>query len=158
VSGERRNLAVAVALLALSFGYLIWARNYPEANALVPTLVAWVAIGLCALDVAAHLPAAWGRRIGAVLSGRAHREAEGDLALRRDELLAMGWMALGLAIFALLGLLAGMGVYVLGYMTLHGRLGLRLGAAVAAGAVAATWLVFAVALRFELYPGLLFGG
>jgi len=158
VSNDTRNLIVSLIALALAVGYLGWAESYPAARAEVPRLVAWVTVVLSAIDVLAHTGTAAGRRTAALLSGRAHLEATGHLRITLEEWLAVGWMGVSLAAILVGGFLAGMFVYVAGYMTIHGKLGWRLSLYVAASTVFSCWLVFDELLRTGLYRGSLFGG
>ena len=158
MSNNTRNLIVSLIVLALALGYLGWAESYPAERAEVPRLVAWVTLVLSAIDVFAHTRTAAGRRTAELLSGRAHLEAEGDLRITLEEWLAVAWMGASLAAILLGGFLAGIFVYVAGYMTIHGRLNWRLGLYVAAGTVFSCWLVFDELLRTGLYRGFLFGG
>ena len=158
MTDARRNLIVSTVVCTLALGYLIWAESYPAARAQVPRLIAWVTLVLTALDVLAHTETALGRRIAAMLSGRAHLEAAGDIRITRQEWLSVAWMGISLAAIVLLGFLAGTFVYVAGYMIVHGRLGWRLGLYVAAGTVLSCWLVFDEILKVGLYRGLFFEG
>jgi hypothetical protein len=158
MTDTRRNLVVSLAVLGLALGYLIWAQSYPAARAQVPRLVAWITLALAALDVLAHSDTRFGRRVAAVLSGRVHLEAVGDLRFTAKEWLSVAWMAGSLAAAVLLGLVAGTFVYVAGYMIVHGRLSWRLGLYVAAGTALSCWLLFDEILKVGLYRGIFFEG
>jgi hypothetical protein len=69
-----------------------------------------------------------------------------------------GWMLLYLALFAVLGTLAAGFFFI--WLFLAAQKGVRwwTALAVALAMSAAIWLVFARLMRFELYPGILFGG
>lgn len=155
MTDARRNLVVSLVMLALAAGYLFWAENYPAARAQVPRLVAWVTLVLAALDVLAHTETGLGRRIAAVLSGRAHLEAVDSIRITREEFLSAAWMLGSLAAIVLLGFLVGTFIYVVGYMIVHGKLSWRLSLYVGAGTVLSCWLVFDVLLKVGLYRGLL---
>jgi len=158
MSDTNRNLIVSLILLALAVGYLIWAKSYPPEKAEVPSLVAWIALVLSAVDVLAHTDTAAGRRAAALLSGRAHLEAVGNLRITAEEWLAAAWMALSLAAIVVAGFLLGMFIYVVGYMVIHGKLGWRLSLYLASGTTLACWLVFDEMLNVGLYRGLFFEG
>lgn len=155
MTDARRNLVVSLVMLALAAGYLFWAESYPAARAQVPRLVAWVTLVLAALDVLAHTETGLGRRIAAVLSGRAHLEAVDSIRITREEILSAAWMLGSLAAIVLLGFLVGTFIYVVGYMIVHGKLSWRLSLYVGAGTVLSCWLVFDVLLKVGLYRGLL---
>jgi hypothetical protein len=158
MTDARRNLLVSLIMLALAVGYLAWAESYPAARAQVPRLVGWVTVVLAALDALAHTETGIGRRIGAILSGRAHLEAIGSIRITREEGLSVAWMAASLIAVVLLGFYAGTFVYVAGYMIVHGRLSRRLSLYVAAGTVLSCWLVFDALLKVGLYRGIFFEG
>lgn len=156
MTNRARNLIVSLVLLALAIGYLAWSYAYPPQSREVPVLVAWLTMGLCLLDVIAHTGTAFGDRVAGIFSGRAHIEAADDLRFTREECLSMLWMAISLVTILVAGLLPAALIYVFGYMTIHGRLSLRLSAAVAIGTTLFCWVVFDVLLNFELYGGLFF--
>jgi hypothetical protein len=158
MTDARRNLVVSLVACTLALGYLIWAESYPAERAQVPRLIAWVTLILAALDVLAHTETGFGRRIAAMLSGRAHRDAVESIRITREEFLSVAWMGASLAAIVVLGFLAGIFVYVAGYMIVHGRLGWRLGLYVAGGTVLSCWLVFDELLKVGLYRGLFFEG
>ena len=158
MTDARRNLIVSLIVFALAVGYLAWAESYPASRAQVPRLVAWVTLILTALDVLAHTETEFGQRIAAMLSGRGHLEALESLRITRMEWLSVAWMAASLAAVVVLGFLAGLFVYIVGYMVVHGRLAWRLGLYVAAGTVLSCWLVFDELLKVGLYRGLFFEG
>lgn len=156
MTNRMRNLIVSLALLALAVAYLAWSYAYPPQSREVPVLVAWLTIGLCLLDVIAHTGTAFGDRVAGIFSGRAHIEAQEDMRITRDEWLSMAWMAISLAAILLAGILPAALLYVFGYMAIHGKLSLRLSAAVAVGTALFCWVVFEVLLNFDLYGGLFF--
>jgi hypothetical protein len=158
MSDTKRNLVVSVILLALAIGYLIWARSYPPEKAEVPTLVAWITLVLAAVDVLAHTDTAAGRRVAALLSGRAHLEAVGNLAITAEEWLAAAWMAVSLAAILVGGFLLGLFIYMVGYMIIHGKLAWRLSLCLALGTTFTCWLVFDELLNVGLYRGLFLEG
>ena len=156
MTSQMRNMIVSLVLLALAVGYLIWSYTYPPQSREVPSLVAWLTIGLCLIDVVAHTGTPFGDRVAGIFSGRAHIEAEDDLRVTREEWLSMLWMAISLVMILLAGILPAALLYVFGYMTIHGKLSLRLSACVAIGTTLFCWVVFDVLLNFDLYGGLFF--
>lgn len=69
-----------------------------------------------------------------------------------------GWMALFFALFTVLGTLVAIFAFIFLFLVSGRRLAWW-GAGTLAGALAGgIWLVFVKLMRFELYPGLLFGG
>ncbi len=69
-----------------------------------------------------------------------------------------GWMLLYLALFAVLGTLAAGFLFILLFLAMQKDVRWWTALAVASVTSATIWLVFAQLMRFELYPGILFGG
>jgi hypothetical protein len=62
------------------------------------------------------------------------------------------------AALVLIGILYAVPLYVFSSLYFQGRRRLLMCLGVSAAATAMIWLLFAVVLRLELYPGILFGG
>jgi hypothetical protein len=71
---------------------------------------------------------------------------------------ASGWMLLYLALFATVGTLAATFLFILAFLLAQRDVRWWVGLAVAAGTSGAIWVLFGRLMRFELYPGILFGG
>ncbi len=134
-------LAAAAYFVWSAFGYELAARRIPILiGVLVLALQAWVTIRELRFSPAGEggkkPPADEGRRVATMC----------------------GWLALYFLLFTLLGtLLATLGFVFL--FLVQGRKLAWWGAAVVSGGVSGTiWLVFVHLMRFELYPGLVFGG
>jgi hypothetical protein len=156
-----RDLAPALAVLAIGVGFLFWSQSFSLRARLVPVLVSWLTIALALIDAAAQLDTAWGRRIRRLVTARNVVEwrMEGDAeAGARRIAFAIGWVLGYLALLALVGFLIATPVYMFLYMLIHGGRSLRDSALAAAATTVAIWLTFEVAFRYPLYPGLLFGG
>lgn len=69
-----------------------------------------------------------------------------------------GWMALFFALFAVLGTLIAIFAFIFLFLASRRRLAWWGAAALAGGLSGGIWLVFVRLMRFELYPGLVFGG
>jgi hypothetical protein len=69
-----------------------------------------------------------------------------------------GWMLLFFALFTLLGTLPAAFLFILLFLGLERDVPKWLALAVAVGMSLAIWLLFVRMMRFELYPGVLFGG
>jgi hypothetical protein len=154
----RRNLYVSLVVLAAMAGFLIWSYQYDPRSRLVPVVVGWAGLVLCALDVIAHLDNRVGRWVGMVLSGTAHGEASADDDKRRfgPEAIACLWMVGATAGVVLFGFMLAVPVYVFAYMLLHGGRTVRQSGIAAVVTTLFIWLVFEVFLRYEVYRGVLF--
>ncbi len=155
------DFGAAVAVLALGIGFLAWAKTYPSQAAAVPTLVAWLTIVLALIDVAARTETALGRALRRVVSADQVIEwkTEGeDAAGARRIAASIFWVLAYLGGVALVGFLLATPAYILLYMKLHGGRSALAAALAAIGTTVAVWLTFELAFRYQLYPGLLFGG
>lgn len=136
------RLAFNLMLLAVA-AYFVWsATGYEPAARRIPIM-----IGLVVLVLQAWVTL---RELLKPQDEGAHGEAQRVLAMA-------AWMGLFFVLFAVVGTLAA----VLAFLFLFLVTGKRLpwwGAAGVAGALSGSiWLVFVRLMRFELYPGILFG-
>jgi len=69
-----------------------------------------------------------------------------------------GWMLLYLLLFAVLGTLAATFLFILLFLSAQRDVRWWMALAIAGAASAIIWLLFVALMRFELYPGVLFGG
>ncbi len=147
----------AFGLLLVTMAYLAVAYSYAPDSRAVPVGVAWTMIGLLALDLLSRTRT----RAGEALT-RWLNPAAGEAEERRYPVLsqvsAVLWVILFVAALVLLGVLAAVPLYVFASTRLRGGRGTLTCLAIAAGAGLFIWLLFAVVLRLDLYPGLLFQG
>ena len=69
-----------------------------------------------------------------------------------------GWMLLFLTLFAILGTLPAIFLFILLFLCMQRDVRWWTALTVAAATSGAIWLLFVRLMRFELYPGVLFGG
>jgi hypothetical protein len=81
-----------------------------------------------------------------------------DAAGARRIAASIFWVLAYLGGVALVGFLLATPAYILLYMKLHGGRSALAAALAAIGTTVAVWLTFELAFRYQLYPGLLFGG
>jgi hypothetical protein len=150
----------ALGLLVLTLIYLATAYRYsPDARA-VPAGVAWVMLGLLVLDLASRTRT----RIGIALmhwlnpAGDAAKQDAVKHYPVGKQILAVLWVAGFAVAMVLVGILYAVPLYVFSSLYFQGRRPLVMAIGVSAVATAMIWLLFAVVLRLELYPGILFGG
>jgi len=156
-----RDFAAALLTLALGTAFLAWARTYPPQAAAVPTLVAWLTIALSLVDLVSHTETKAGRLLGRLAGSDNAIEwtVEGDQqAAGRRIASSLGWLLAYLAGMTLAGILLATPLYIFLYMKLHGGRSASAAALAALGTTAGVWLIFELAFRYPLYPGLLFGG
>lgn len=151
----------AAALLAIAAGYLVLAYGYAPESRLVPAGVAWVMIALLALDLAARTRTRLGDVINRWLNaattapGAANEDASAPAA---RQVAAVLWVAGFTAALALIGILAAVPLYVFASLRFRGRRNYGVCLAVGGGTALVIWLLFAVILRIDLYPGLFANG
>ena len=151
----------ALGLLAVTIGYLTQAYAYAPESRLVPAGVAWAMIALLALDLAARsrtrLGGAVNRWLNSAAMSRGSPKDDAPRPLGR-QIAAVTWVAGFTLAVVLIGIVAAVPVYVFASLRLRGRRPFGLCLAVSAGTALLIWLLFAVVLRIDLYPGLLATG
>jgi hypothetical protein len=153
------DYAPPVVVLILTAIYLATAYTYSAEARAFPVTVAWAAMVFAALDVVSRTKTPAGETLIRWLNPAAAPEkADAHPAYPAlKQLGAIAWVALFVALMALIGILYAVPVYVFASMLLRGRRPLWLCAAVSAGITLFIWLLFEQVLQLELYPGLLFG-
>jgi hypothetical protein len=150
----------ALALWVISAGYLVTAYGYGPDSRMMPVLVAWAMLALLALDLAARTGTRLGRGLTRWLNPAADPAKSAAIARYplSKQMMAVLWLAGFAAALVLIGVLYAVPLYVFGSMRVRGRRSYLMSLAGGAGATLFVWLLFAIVLRIELYPGLLFGG
>ena len=148
--------APVFGLLAFTVVFLVTGYQYsPQARAF-PVAVAWVTLGLIALDLVSRQESRFGRAVSARLNpgGAPVQDAHGH----GQQVTAVLWLTGFVALAGLIGIVPAVLIHVFASVRFRaGRSSLR-SVAVAAGVTLVIWLLFAVFLRIELYRGLWFGG
>ena len=164
ISGDDRLPAgidsVFPPLLLIALGALLVhaALGYGETGRQLPVLVGGVTIALAMLDLLSR----FGGRIGAWLhealgAGFDDREMKHAPPIT-EELRQAGWLAACLGLIVLLGLLAAVPLFIFLYTWRQGRQPVIASVTAAVAVAVLVGLVFEVALDYQLYRGLLFGG
>ena len=150
----------ALGLLIITAIYLATAYDYsPDARA-VPAGVAWVMLALVLLDLISRTQTGVGTALMHWLNpagDAAKQEGVKHYPLLK-QLGAVLWVAGFAAALVLIGILYAVPLYVFSSLYFQGRRPLLVCLGISAAATAMIWLLFAVVLRLELYPGILFGG
>ncbi len=149
----------ALVLFLLSAGYLATAYGYSADSRAMPVLVAWSMLVLLLLDLASRTQTPLGHALTRWLNPAAERadDAAANGNTMRRQVAAVSWLAGFVVALVLIGVLYAVPLYVFASMRLRGRRSYLVSLAGAAGMVLIVWLLFAVLLRLQLYPGLLFG-
>jgi Tripartite tricarboxylate transporter TctB family len=137
-----------VAFLAAAYGYPSQARAFPVA-------VAWVTLFLVALDILSRTDTRAGVAVRRRLNPGAAAEDSRPLS---SQIRAVTWLA-GIALaLVLIGILYALPPYIFASLRFRGRRSWFKCLWITAIATGGIWLLFAVVLRLDLYPGYFFGG
>jgi hypothetical protein len=144
---------LAFNLLLLAFAaYFVWsAPEYEPKARLIPLvlgLLVFIVQGCVTLKeaMATEPPA----------PQEGHEPPPAD-ELRRVATLS-GWMVLFFALFLLFGTLSAIFLFILLFLGLRRDVPKWMALAIAGGMSLAVWVLFVYLMRFQLYPGVLFGG
>jgi hypothetical protein len=146
----------ALALVAITIGYLAIAYTYSEQARLFPVPVGWLMLALLALDLVSRTKTPAGETLMRWLNPAAEREGSQARFPLLRQLGALLWVAFFTAALVLIGIMYAVPLYVFGSMRFYGRKSYLTSLVTAACLTAFTWLLFAFALQIELYPGVLF--
>jgi hypothetical protein len=142
------RLAFNLLLLAVA-AYFVWsATGYEPAARRIPIMIGVLVLALQAWVTAREL----------LKPETAPSDEDFPPGEWRGVLAMSGWMALFFALFTVLGTVVAVFAFILLFLASGRRLPWWGAAALAGGLAGGIWLVFVKLLRFELYPGLAFGG
>jgi hypothetical protein len=150
----------ALGLLGITGVYLATAYNYSADARAVPAGVAWVMLVLVVLDLVSRTQT----RIGIAVmhwlnpAGDAVNQKDAKRYPALKQIAAVAWVAGFAAALVLIGIIYAVPLYVFSSLFFQGRRPLPVCVGVSAAATAMIYVLFAVVLRLELYPGILFGG
>ena len=149
------RLAFNLLLLA-GAGYFVWsATGYEPQARQIPLLIGGLVLVLQAWVTAKEAAAAL-QGVPLPLSADAAETVTADTGRRVAAM--CGWMALFFALFVVLGTLPATFLFIVLFLLTGGRSGWWPALLIAAAVAGTIWLLFVKLMRFELYPGLLFGG
>jgi hypothetical protein len=159
---NRRDFGAAVFVLVGAVVFLLWTQTIPPRATAMPTLVAWLTIGLALIDVVAQTETKIGRLFRRFVSAEQviewKAQGDGEEASWGRVLLSVLWVVGYLAGAYLVGFLVATPLYAALYMVLHGGKSLRAAVIAAVVTTVLIWLTFEIAFKYPLYPGILFGG
>jgi hypothetical protein len=137
------------AFLAMSYGYSSPARAFPAP-------VAWLTLLLIALDMVSRTNTGAGEAIRKRLNP-AIPAAEAPRSVGAQFRAAL-WLAAFAVLLVLIGVLYAVPLYIFASLRIQGHRSWFTCVWISAAATGGLWLLFAVVLRLELYPGYFFGG
>jgi len=150
------------ALFAWLFavGFLVLTYRLPPIARAMPVLVGWATLGLASLDLISRTGGAFGQGLMRALNPSGLKlQGDADTLEPRFGLKSgIGMVVLLVVGFLSIGILLAAPLVIFIALMLANRREPLLSAAIAAGATLVIWLLFAVLLRLQLYPGLIFGG
>jgi putative tricarboxylic transport membrane protein len=157
LSRGRRSLEFlpAAGLLIGTPIYLALAYRMPPNMRAFPAVVAWVVLGLVALDLLSRTKTRLGAAVMRALNPAAEAASEARPLAR--QMAAVAWLLGFAALIVLAGILAAVPIYLFASFRRAGRAAWTC-ALGAAGATVILWALFSLVLRIALYPGLFFGG
>src|SRR5262245_10167385 len=143
-------------MVAVTIAYLATAYTYSEQARLFPVPVGWLMLLLLALDLISRTKTPAGEILTRWLNPAAEDEQKESRFPVLRQFSAILWVAFFTAALVLIGIMYAVPLYVFGSMRFHGRKSYLTSLVTAASVTVFTWLLFAVALQVELYPGALF--
>jgi hypothetical protein len=156
--------APPAVLLVVAIIFEVMAHSFPPASAQVPILIGWAMIVLTAVDLLSRMNNQIGRKLTlwlspAALTDKAERaeKPENEPKRWRQITAICGICAFSLAL-VYVGVAASVPVFAVIAIRWGGRFSWITSILGAAATTALIWLLFAVLLRMQLFPGLLFGG
>jgi len=149
--------AVIVWLFAAVFLALTY--QLPEAARATPALVGWVTLTLATLDLISRTGGEFGAALmRAVNPAGLQDRPENQPVTQKDLASGIGLIVALVISFLVLGVLPTTAIIIFGALMLAYRTQWITNAVIAAGATLGVWLLFAMLLRLQLFPGLAFGG
>lgn len=149
----------AVVVWLFAAGFLALTYQLPESARATPALVGWITLGLSTIDLLSRTGGEFGKALMRAVNPaglKARLDAESHTTM--DLVTGIGLIAVLVVLFIVIGVLPTTALFVFGALTLAYRSQPVRNAAIAAGATLGVWLLFALLLRLQLYPGLAFGG
>jgi hypothetical protein len=145
----------AAGLAVFTAIFLVTAYSYPSQARAFPAAVAWVTLLLVALDIVSRTDT----KAGAAVRKRLNPVAATEDSRPLDRQIgAVIWLAVFAVVLVLIGVLYAVPLYIFASLRFRGRRSWFTSLWISAIATGGIWLLFAVALRLELYPGYFFGG
>jgi hypothetical protein len=148
-----------LAVMAFSGAYLVLAWRLPTEAQAMPVGVAWVTLGLAALDFLSRTATPVGRAVMRALNPAGDKDVEEQrsTAAPMRQALGVGLPLAFMTALVLLGIVVGTALFVFTAIWLSDRRRPLQALVLAAAATAAIWLLFAGVLKLNLFPGVLLG-
>jgi len=149
----------AVVAWLFAAGFLVLTYQLPLSARSTPALVGWITLGLATVDILSRTGGEFGPALmRAVNPAGLKPRSDAPTHTTADLVTGIGLIAVLVALFIVVGVLPTTALFTFGALTLAYRSELIRNAAIAGAATLGVWLLFAILLRLQLYPGLLFGG
>ncbi len=149
----------ALVVWLFTVGFLVMTYQLPVAARSTPGLVGWVTLGLASLDLLSRTGGDFGRGLMRAVNPAGLNDRPDKVDHTRIDLLSgLGLICCLVVSFIVFGVLPATAIVIFGALAFAYRTQLLMDAAIAAAATLGVWLLFAMLLRLQLYPGLAFGG
>ncbi len=145
---------------AIAAIYLVWSYTYEGRQQTMPVLIGWTAVVLTLVDIVAQTDTVVGRLLNTVLSGKpldSSTVSDGTASVSIATVACL-WLLGFVVLVGLIGFIAAIPLYTLGFMLVQGRMRWSTAFISAAAITLVTWLVFEKLLRYQVFQGVLFGG
>jgi hypothetical protein len=140
-------------LLLVGAVYFVWsATDFDRQARQIPLLIGVMVLVLQAWVTFKAVTA------GDALAAEETSEEPPPLDEARKVAAVCGWMGLYFVLFALIGTLPATFLFILAFLLMQPDVRWWIALAVSIATSGAIWLLFVRLMRFELYPGVLFGG
>ena len=155
-----RGYWTPIGIMVLSALFLWMSYHYPPDARAMPVRVGWVTLVLAAVDLASRTRTRWGEALMRTLNpaGDADVERERPQGSWRRQALGVAAPMAFAACLLLLGILYGTPLFLFAILWLPDRRRWAEALLITFVATLFIWLLFAMLLRLQLFPGLLFGG
>jgi hypothetical protein len=145
-------------ILAVVILFVVTSYQYNMTDRMFPLMVGYVAIPLLVMDFLTLTDTKVGEKISVMLSAKTPKQVDDDsddtVRPVKTELIVFLWMALLVLGIYLVGFLPIIPVFVFCWMKFRGGYDVRKSAYLAIGTIVFIYVLFAVILQYELYPGI----
>lgn len=145
-------------ILAVVILFIVTSYQYKLTDRMFPLLVGYVAIPLLLLDFLTLTNTKIGEKFSVMLSAKTPTQVDEDSDKTersvKTELMVFLWMALLVLGVYLAGFLPVIPVFVFCWMKFRGGYSIRMSGYLAIGTIVFIYVLFAVILQYELYPGI----
>lgn len=145
-------------ILAVVILFIVTSYQYKLTDRMFPLMVGYVAIPLLLLDILTLTNTKIGEKLSVMMAAKTPTQVDEDADKTerpvKTELMVFLWMALLVLGVYLAGFLPVIPVFVFCWMKFRGGYSIRMSGYLAIGTIVFIYVLFAVILQYELYPGI----